>query len=195
MNNNKEYNSKEELIKKILENDEDLEHCNIDEELLHELISGKISKNINETNDKDLSLGQRTADRIAAYGGSWPFIITFGVILVSWIILNAIILSNNAFDPYPFILLNLVLSCLAAIQAPIIMMSQNRQTEKDRLTSTNDYLINLKSEIIIEDLHKKIDVLMEQQQENKRIQELLLKTVEELRNQLSYILKKVDKST
>jgi len=182
MNNNKEYNSKEELIKKILENDEDLEHCNIDEELLHELISGKISKNINETNDKDLSLGQRTADRIAAYGGSWPFIITFGVILVSWIILNAIILSNNAFDPYPFILLNLVLSCLAAIQAPIIMMSQNRQTEKDRLTSTNDYLINLKSEIIIEDLHKKLDVLLDIQEEYKKNQELLIKTVEELKN-------------
>lgn len=175
------YKKKEDLIKKILDNDEDLERCNIDEELLHELISGKISKDINKTNDENLTLGQRTADKIAAYGGSWPFIITFGLILSSWIIINTVILSSKAFDPYPFILLNLVLSCLAAIQAPIIMMSQNRHNEKDRLTAANDYLINLKSEIIIEDLHKKIDVLMEEQQENKRKQELILKALDELK--------------
>jgi uncharacterized membrane protein len=173
--------SKEDLIKIILENDNDLEHCNIDEELLHELISGKISKNINEAHDENLTLGQIAADKIAAFGGSWPFIIIFGLILGSWIILNALLLKGKGFDPYPFILLNLVLSCLAAIQAPIIMMSQNRQTEKDRLTATNDYLVNLKSEIIIEDLHKKIDFLIEQQEEYKRNQESLLKAVEELK--------------
>jgi uncharacterized membrane protein len=176
--------SKEELVREILKRDEDFSESNIDEELIHELISGKVSKNINNTHDENLSLGQRTADKIATFGGSWTFIIIFGVVLTTWIIGNALILSSKAFDPYPFVFLNLILSCLAAIQAPIIMMAQNRQSERDRLTAANDYLINLKSEIIIEDLHKKIDILMEQQQENKRIQELLLKTVEELRNQL-----------
>ena len=176
--------SKEELVKEILEKDKDFTGSNIDEELIHELISGKVSKNINNAHDEKLSLGQRTADKIATFGGSWTFIIIFGVVLMIWIIGNAVILSSKAFDPYPFVFLNLILSCLAAIQAPIIMMAQNRQSERDRLTAANDYLINLKSEIIIEDLHKKIDILMEQQQDNKGIQELLLKTVEELRKQL-----------
>jgi len=176
------YNSKEELVREILEKDKDLKDSNIDEELIHELISGKVSKNINNTHDENSTLGERTADKIATFGGSWTFIISFGVVLVTWIIVNAVILRSKAFDPYPFVFLNLVLSCLAAIQAPIIMMSQNRQTEKDRLTAANDYLINLKSEIIVEDLHKKIDVLMEQQEENKRTQELLLKTIKELKN-------------
>ena len=180
--NGKKYNSKEELVREILEKDKDLKDSNIDEELIHELISGKVSKNINNTHDENSTLGERTADKIATFGGSWTFIISFGVVLVTWIIINAVILRSKAFDPYPFVFLNLVLSCLAAIQAPIIMMSQNRQTEKDRLTAANDYLINLKSEIIVEDLHKKIDVLMEQQQENKRTQELLLKTIGELKN-------------
>ncbi len=121
--------SKEELVRQILEKDKDLEESNIDEELIHELISGKISKNINETDDENSTLGQRVADKVAKFGGSWAFIISFGVVLVVWIITNAFILSNKAFDPYPFVFLNLVLSCLAAIQAPIIMMSQNRQSE------------------------------------------------------------------
>lgn len=174
--------SKEDLVREILEKDKDLKGSNIDEELIHELINGKVSKNINNTQDESLSFGQRTADKIAAFGGSWIFIISFGVVLATWIIGNAVILSSKAFDPYPFVFLNLILSCLAAIQAPIIMMSQNRQSERDRLTAANDYLVNLKSEIIIEDLHKKIDVLLEQQQENKRTQEALLKTVQELKN-------------
>lgn len=174
-------NEKEELVKKILDNDQDLKASNIDEKLIHELISGKISKNINETQDETLTVGQRTADKIAAFGGSWPFIIIFGIILFGWIALNTVILMKKAFDPYPFVFLNLVLSCLAAVQAPVIMMAQNRQTEKDRLTAANDYLVNLKSEIIIEDLHKKIDVLMYQHEENKKMQENLLKTIEELK--------------
>lgn len=176
MNNNQSHNSKETLVKNILDNDQYLERCNITEEMLHDLISGKVSKNINESQDKNLTLGQKAADKIASFGGSWTFIIIFAVTLTGWIILNAYILLNKGFDPYPFVFLNLVLSCLAAVQAPIIMMSQNRQTEKDRLTSANDYLVNLKSEIIVEDLHKKIDVLMEQQ-------EILLKFIEELKNQ------------
>lgn len=166
---------KEKLVKKILDNDRDLDGSNISEELLHELISGKISKNINNIHDEKLTIGQRVADKIASFGGSWPFIISFITVLVVWIIVNAVLLSKKAFDPYPFILLNLALSCLAAIQAPIIMMSQNRESEKDRLTAANDYLVNLKSEIIIEDLHKKIDILMEQQEQNAKNIELLLK--------------------
>jgi uncharacterized membrane protein len=176
------HNEKEGLVKKILDNDQDLKACNIDENLIHELISGKVSKNINETQDENLTLGQRTADKIAAFGGSWPFIIIFGIILFGWIALNTVILMKKAFDPYPFVFLNLVLSCLAAVQAPVIMMAQNRQTEKDRLTAANDYLVNLKSEIIIEDLHKKIDVLMYQHEENKKMQESLLKIVGELKS-------------
>jgi uncharacterized membrane protein len=183
--NDKVLNSKEELVREILKKDMDLKQSNIDEELIHELINGKVSKNINNADDENLTLGQRTADKIAAFGGSWTFIISFCIILASWVIVNAVILSNKAFDPYPFVFLNLILSCLAAIQAPILMMSQNRQSEKDRLTAANDYLVNLKSEIIVEDLHKKIDLLIEQQQENKRTQELLLSAVEELRSKQS----------
>lgn len=177
--NDKTSLSKEELIQRILEKDKDLKGSNINEELMHELISGKISKNINETDDKNSTLGQRAADKIAAFGGSWRFIISFGMVLAIWIMGNAIILGSKAFDPYPFVFLNLVLSCLAAIQAPIIMMSQNRQSEKDRLTAANDYLVNLKSEIIIEDLHYKIDMLMDQQEKNTKTIEILLKTIEE----------------
>ena len=168
------FNNKEKLVKKILENGQDLERCNIDEEIIHQLINGKVSKNINESQEDSLTLGQKAADKIAAFGGSWTFIIIFGAILVGWIIVNTVVLVSKAYDPYPFVFLNLVLSCVAAVQAPIIMMSQNRQTEKDRLTAANDYLVNLKSEIIVEDLHKKIDTLMEQQ-------EALLKTIGELK--------------
>ncbi|WP_035796468.1 DUF1003 domain-containing protein [Clostridium akagii] len=170
--------SKEQLVKKILDNDKDLSNSSIDEDLIHELINGKVSKNINEVQNKNVSLGQKAADNIASFGGSWTFIIGFVVIIIVWITSNTILLSQKAFDVYPFILLNLVLSCLAALQAPIIMMSQNRQAEKDRLTASNDYLVNLKSEIIIEDLHKKLDALIEQQDENKKNIELLLKKID-----------------
>lgn len=163
--------NKEDLVKKILENDTDLAHCQINEELIHELLSGKISKNINNIHDENSSLGQRTADKIATFGGSWTFIISFGIVLVLWIVINTIILFSHPFDPYPFVFLNLVLSCLAAIQAPIIMMSQNRQSEKDRLTANNDYLVNLKSELIIEDLHYKIDDVMEAKTEIESLKE------------------------
>lgn len=179
----KVFHDKEELVREILEKGRTLKGSNIDEELIHELITGKVSKNINAVHDENLSLGQRTADKIADFGGSWTFIISFAVILIVWIIGNTFILMSKAFDPYPYVFLNLVLSCLAAIQAPIIMMSQNRQSEKDRLTAANNYLINLKAEIIIEDLHKKIDSLIENQEENKKTQELLLKTIEELKKQ------------
>lgn len=177
--------SKEELVKKILDSDKDLKGSTISEELLHELISDKVSRNINNAHDENLTLGQKVADRIAEFGGSWTFIISFGVILTIWIVGNAVILKSKAFDPYPFVFLNLILSCLAAIQAPIIMMSQNRQSEKDRLTAANDYIVNLKSEIIVEDLHNKIDKLIDQQEEYKKNQEILLKTIEELKSKIS----------
>ena len=118
-----------------------------------------------------LTTGQRIADKVATFGGSWTFIISFGVFILIWISLNAYWLANKGFDPYPFILLNLLLSCLAALQAPVIMMSQNRQEEKDRDRSKKDYMINLKSEIEIRTLHEKIDhFIMDQQQELLELQ-------------------------
>lgn len=183
-----ENNAKEDLVRKILENDRDLNNCHLDEELIHELLSGKISKDINSLDDENLTLGQRTADKIAAFGGSWTFIISFGVVLAAWIIINTVILVKHAFDPYPFVFLNLVLSCLAAIQAPIIMMSQNRQTEKDRLTASNDYLVNLKSELIVEHLHYQLDQIME----NKAGIADLHGHLEEIRSNQAEILKRLD---
>jgi len=111
------------------------------------------------------TFGQFVADKVADFGGSWRFIILFGVFIVLWILANIYILYNKGFDPYPFILLNLILSCLAALQAPVIMMSQNRQEEKDRERSRKDYMINLKSELEIRMLHEKLDHLIRHQQE------------------------------
>ena len=115
-----------------------------------------------QANEK-LSFGQRLADKVARFGGSWKFITWFAALLIIWIAINLLIVSRDRFDPYPFILLNLLLSCLAAIQAPVIMMSQNRQEEKDRKRNENDYVVNLKAEIEIRTLHQKIDLLMQEQ--------------------------------
>ena len=120
------------------------------------LIAGKLI----DQDEKNLPLSSRVADRVAEFGGSWKFIILFGVGMLIWISLNVVWFKNQGFDPYPFILLNLILSCVAAMQAPIIMMSQNRQEEKDRKRSENDYLINLKAEIELRNLHQKIDLLI-----------------------------------
>ena len=114
----------------------------------------------------DLTYGQRLADKVASFGGSWTFIIYFGVFILIWIIINIVFLANKSFDPYPFILLNLILSCIASLQAPVIMMSQNRQEEKDRERAKKDYMINLKSELEIRILHEKIDHLMLHQQQD-----------------------------
>jgi uncharacterized membrane protein len=124
-----------------------------------------ISERLNENNADKLTIGQRLADTVAAFGGSWRFIIIFGVFLICWMVLNIVFLASKAFDPYPFILLNLILSCIAALQAPVIMMSQNRQEEKDRERAKNDYMINLKSEMEIRLLHEKLDHLIINQQE------------------------------
>ena len=110
-----------------------------------------------------LTNGQEISDKVARFGGSWSFIISFFIILISWIVYNSLSSKANTFDPYPFILMNLILSCIAALQAPIIMMSQNRQEEKDRKRNENDYLINLKAELEIRSLNQKIDLLLEDQ--------------------------------
>ena len=110
-----------------------------------------------------LTPGQKISDKVARFGGSWKFIIMFGVILTLWIVFNVIAIGHYKFDPYPFILMNLILSCIAALQAPVIMMSQNRQEEKDRMRNENDYLINLKTEMQIRSLHQKMDLLLKEQ--------------------------------
>lgn len=129
-----------------------------------ELLRTHVSRNLNEEEEERLTFGERIADRVAVFGGSWTFILTFGAILVSWMSMNAYLLAAHPFDPYPFILLNLVLSALAALQAPVIMMSQNRQATKDRLKADLDYQINLKAELEVAQLHGKIDRIYEQMQ-------------------------------
>ena len=147
-------------------------------------ISDKIEDTtLNET----ITLGQRLADKVASFGGSWTFIISFGIFITIWILLNIIILQAKSFDPFPFILLNLILSCIAALQAPVIMMSQNRQEEKDRERSKKDYMINLKSELEIRILHEKIDHLMlHQEQDLIEIQKLQIEMMND-------ILKRIEK--
>ena len=124
-----------------------------------------ISRNVYQDFAEQLTFGQRLADKVAAFGGSWTFISIFAIVLVIWVLLNSFILItyNESFDPYPYILLNLVLSMLAAIQAPVILMSQNRQAYKDRLSAEHDYEVNLKAELEIMALHEKIDQLREKQ--------------------------------
>ena len=153
--------TKAELIRIILEDsdDEKIE----EKEMMKMLLQQKVSKNINRVQTDNLTFGARMADKIADFAGSWTFISIFIGCILAWIVLNSLILTK-AFDAYPFILLNLILSCVAAIQAPVIMMSQNRQEEKDRLRSLNDYKANLKSEIIIEDLYQKLDALLSNQE-------------------------------
>lgn len=122
-----------------------------------------IIKNLLNPPLEALTKGQKISDKVARFGGSWRFIILFGIVLTAWIVFNVVTITKYAFDPYPFILMNLILSCIAALQAPIIMMSQNRQEEKDRMRSENDYLVNLKAEMEIRSLHQKMDVLLEEQ--------------------------------
>jgi uncharacterized membrane protein len=123
------------------------------------------ARNVNREFEQRLTVGQRLADQVAAIGGSWGFIVGFGVFLGLWVALNVIVLVETAFDPYPFVFLNLLLSMLAALQAPVIMMSQNRQAAKDRLAAALDYEVNVKAEISIAHLHDKIDQLQEQLQQ------------------------------
>ncbi len=126
----------------------------------NDIVRSRAARNVNEEFEEKLTLGQRLADKIAEFGGSWPFVIAFIVLMASWITLNSVLATP--YDPYPFILLNLALSCLAALQAPIIMMSQNRANAKDRLRSELDYRVNVKSELEISELHDKIDSLSDE---------------------------------
>jgi uncharacterized membrane protein len=140
-----------------------------------------LSKNVNIEFEQKLSFGERISDRLSRFAGSWTFILGFIAVLFLWIGVNSAVMLMRPFDPYPFILLNLVLSCLAAIQAPIILMSQNRQESKDRLRSEHDYLVNLKAELEIRHLHEKIDhLLVNQWQRLLEIQEIQTDLMEEL---------------
>ena len=138
----------------------------LEKTVVNNISSGHLISSETTEKTQPSNYGQRWADRIASFGGSWKFIGLFMLFLVIWMLVNFFWLSNKGFDPYPFILLNLILSCVAALQAPVIMMSQNRQEEKDRERAKSDYMINLKSELEIRMLHEKLDHLMITQQES-----------------------------
>ena len=153
------------LLREVLK---DIRRDMTDEEVLNLLADSKISES---PATEKYTLGQRAADAIAKFAGSWAFIFSFIAVMVGWMAVN-VILGTKAFDAYPFILLNLVLSCIAAIQAPLIMMSQNRQEEKDRRRAENDYKVNLKTEIMIEDLYDKVNAILAKQSAlEKKLQE------------------------
>jgi uncharacterized membrane protein len=148
---------------------------------------GRVSRLVNQEYEEGMTLGQRVADRVAKFGGSWPFIGIFGGVLLIWIVVNSVFLARRPFDPYPYILLNLVLSMLAALQAPVIMMSQNRQAEKDRLQAQQDYEINLMAEFEVRDLHDKLDALRYKQwHELWHMQQRQLELLEHLHKELSH---------
>lgn len=157
MNYKNNKNNKKKIIAELL-HESDMEMT--DEELIGEILSTKVTENYEKT--EKVSFGQKAADAVARFAGSWAFIFSFVAIMIIWMILN-VILAANAFDAYPFILLNLVLSCIAAIQAPLIMMSQNRQEAIDRRRAENDYKVNLKSEFVIDELYKKTEQIYETQ--------------------------------
>ena len=172
---------RKDYVKEVLE-DEIGELSALDHEVIeslqqHEILSSDISKQF----ERKLTFGERLSDQIAEFGGSWRFLISFGAVLFIWIVINGVILVTRAFDPYPFILLNLILSCLAAVQAPIIMMSQNRAEARDRLRAENDYKVNLKAELEIRHLHEKIDHLLQRQYNRLfEIQQIQIELLEEL---------------
>ena len=152
--------NKAKIIKELLHStDKEL----TDEELMSEILSTNVSEN-SEKNEREekITFGQKAADAVARFAGSWAFIFSFIAVMVIWMVMN-VLLAAKAFDAYPFILLNLVLSCIAAVQAPLIMMSQNRQEVKDRKRAENDYRVNLKSEFVIDALYKKVESVSEMQ--------------------------------
>lgn len=141
----------------------ELEKLPLEERLIVErfISRGRIARDVMREFDAQLTFGERLADRVAGFGGSWTFILLFIAFLIGWMIFNSLVLARHAFDPYPYILLNLVLSCLAALQAPVIMMSQNRAAEKDRMQAQNDYEVNVKAELEILQLQEKLNELRE----------------------------------
>ena len=172
---------RKEYVKEVLQ-DEIGELSALDHEVIDSLQKREIlSQNIGREFEKELAFGERLSDRIATFGGSWRFLILFGAVLFAWILVNAAVLSTRAFDPYPFILLNLILSCIAAVQAPIIMMSQNRSEARDRARGENDYKVNLKAELEIRHLHEKLDHLLRRQYNRLfEIQQIQIELLEEL---------------
>ena len=160
--------NKKDLVKKLLK-----QEISIDDEddIFEMLINRPITIDVDKQEDKSLTTGEKLADKLSEIAGSWGFIIGFSIFIIIWIIINTVIL-NKASDPYPFVLLNLVLSCLASLQAPIIMMSQNRQSKKDSIRNQNDYQVDLKSELILEHLHEEI-------QESLRLQRQILRKLTE----------------
>jgi uncharacterized membrane protein len=172
---------RKDYVKEVLE-EEIGELSALDQEVIeslqqHEILSNDLSKQF----ERKLTFGERLSDHIAEFGGSWKFLITFGAVLVVWIAINGVLIVAHAFDPYPFILLNLILSCLAAVQAPVIMMSQNRAEARDRLRAENDYKINLKAELEIRHLHEKIDHLLRRQYNRLfEIQQIQIELLEEI---------------
>jgi len=155
----------------------------LEQEVLQSLQQHEIlARNPEAAFEDRLTLGQRLADRMVRFGGSWEFIALFAVVLAAWMLVNSYVLATRPFDPYPYILLNLFLSCLAAIQAPVIMMSQKRQERRDRLQATHDYQVNLKAELEIRQLHQKIDHLLSHQWERLvEIQEIQMELINEVR--------------
>ncbi len=172
---------RKEYVKRALQ-DELGELTTLDKEVIESLQQHELlSENIEHQFEKELTFGERLSDRIAEFGGSWKFILSFGAILVCWIALNVVAFADKGFDPYPFILLNLILSCLAALQAPVIMMSQNRSEARDRARAENDYKVNLKAELEIRHLHEKIDHLLRKQYNRLfEIQQIQIELLEEL---------------
>jgi uncharacterized membrane protein len=170
-----------EYVHSLLESEKG-ELTSLENEVLTSLRNHEtLAKNVDSEFEGEWTLGERLADRIATFGGSWIFLILFGLFLLVWISINSFILYAHPPDPYPYILLNLILSCLAAIQAPIIMMSQNRQEAKDRLRSEHDYQVNLKAELEIRHLHEKLDHLLSHQWERlAQIQEIQLELLAEI---------------
>lgn len=164
--------SKKEIVNKLLKQEITKEE---ESELLDLLVDKPIAVDVEKQEESSLTFGEKLADKLSAIAGSWTFILIFSLFLVFWIVLNSILLKEKAVDAYPFILLNLLLSCLAAFQAPIIMMSQNRQAKKDSLRNQNDYYTDVKSELIIEELHDKIDEILKNQKEIKKYLEQLEK--------------------
>ena len=163
--------------------DEKGELSTLEREVIESLKEQEIlSRNPDEELRSCLTFGQRLSDRISAFGGSWKFLLSFASVLVLWVVVNSVVLAARPFDPYPYIFLNLILSTLAAIQAPVIMMSQIRQEARDRLHVRNDYQVNLKAELEIRHLHQKVDHLLSHQWERMvRIQEMQLELINEVR--------------
>ena len=166
--------NKKALVKQLLKQEISAED---ESDLIEMLIDRPITIDVDKQEDKTLTRGEKFADKLSEIAGSWGFIIGFSLFLITWVVINGLLLGKNGVDPYPFILLNLVLSCIAALQAPVIMMSQNRQAKKDSLRNQNDYQIDLKSELILERLYDRIEETLKTEREILR---LLKKDAEEV---------------